>query len=304
MKNKNFLIVGYGSIGKRHYNNLISLGGVVSVISSRIHEGVMTFKNLEGFFENHECEVVIICNETSEHLKTFEKLQVFKNKWRKLVIEKPIFSDLPNALVNPANCFVAYNYRFHNLFNQLVDIVSGKKILSSLMYVGQYLPDWRPGRDYRNIYSSMKDKGGGVLRDLSHEIDMLYAISSSDLKVISSHGGHFSHLATDTEDVFSLTLSSSNICNAVISINCIDRIKQRFWILSTDDESIKIDFVSNTIQVNDKLVQCTDDYNHSYLNMAENMINDDFLKMATANEGLDVLRIITSAEQGCKNEKI
>ena len=39
--------------------------------------------------------------------------------------------------------------------------------------IGQYLPAWRPDADYRTTVSAQKALGGGVLLELSHELDLL-----------------------------------------------------------------------------------------------------------------------------------
>lgn len=80
----------------------------------------------------------------------------------KILIEKPVFSKLytfNKEMIE--NVFVAYNILFNPIIQRLSTYLSNKKIYSIKVYVGQYLPDWRPNTDYSKCYSASREKGAG-----------------------------------------------------------------------------------------------------------------------------------------------
>ena len=167
------LVIGYGSIGIRHTEVLKSLGCIVSIVSKRKLNIERCFSNIRDAINKGKPEYIVVANKTNEHIKTLIELKKIGFKGN-ILIEKPLSHNLleiPNKDFN--NVFVAYNMRFNPLLQRLIHELEGERIISSQAYVGQYLPDWRPKRDYRKSYSAKKIEGGGVLRDLSHELDFV-----------------------------------------------------------------------------------------------------------------------------------
>src|SRR5256885_570687 len=161
------LVAGFGSIGQRHARILSEIGCSVAVVSRRPVEGYTAFAELSDGVAGTMPEYVVVANRTSEHRAAIESLAAagFAGK---VLVEKPLV-ERSGAL--PKQSFAAgrvgYNLRCHPLVAMLksqVDACGG--ITSANIYVGSYLPDWRPGTDYRESYSAKRAEGGGVLRDL------------------------------------------------------------------------------------------------------------------------------------------
>ena len=163
---KTVLVSGFGSIGQRHVRILREMGQKVHVFSRRKLQEEEYYQNLEAALSEVHPEYVVIANETSEHESTLKK--VFSFEIPKILVEKPLFStSIENLPENPkSQVFVAYNLRFHPLLQSLCSDIKEQIVLSVHIYVGQYLPDWRPQQDYRKSYSVSRTQGGGVLRDL------------------------------------------------------------------------------------------------------------------------------------------
>ena len=201
----NCLIIGYGSIGARHANILKEMWHSVHVVSKRDVKDFPCYKSIKEAVQNRDFDYVVISNETYNHYNSFIELNELGYSG-KLLIEKPVFLEpRPTPQSDFENVFVAYNLRFHPVIQKLHEFLNGKEIYSIQVYVGQYLPDWRPGTDYTRSYSASKAQGGGVLRDLSHELDYINWIAGG-WKRVAAIGGKFSDLQIDSDDVFVLLL--------------------------------------------------------------------------------------------------
>lgn len=286
-------LIGYGSIGKRHAENLISLGDEVVVISNNPACNLTKTHSISDLINMHRPEAIIISNETSLHIKAYKEIRTLAPKLP-LLIEKPIFDK--NYNLNPdSKSYVAYCLRFHPLVQKAKQLLKDSKVIAANFYVGQYLPTWREGRDYKTTYSSKKELGGGVLRDLSHEID-LASFLLGNLELQYSVSGHISNLEITSDDYFSGSFKNAD---SVVSIemNYLDRIIQRYFILHTNEMSIKVDFIRSEITTNQNVEKLSFDKNQMYLNMITSMKNKKFHNFSSFEDGLKILNIISQVEK-------
>ncbi|MCK6499789.1 MAG: Gfo/Idh/MocA family oxidoreductase, partial [Nitrospira sp.] len=186
------LVVGYGSIGQRHARVLDELGCEVAVVSRRPVEYPRRYDSLATALSGWRPGYVVIASRTNEHFDDLSAL-ITADFAGRVLVEKPLF-DVARQM--PSNRFshlaVAYNMRFHPLIMKLRDFLGQqKRLVAAHIYVGQYLPQWRPSTDYRSSYSASRDLGGGVLRDLSHEIDYALWLFGS-WRHLTALGGKFS----------------------------------------------------------------------------------------------------------------
>ncbi len=288
------LIVGMGSIGKRHFDNFKSLGCEVAVLSRRELERYTVFQSMEKAVEGFKPSHVVVSNETAEHGKTLLEALSF-SEIKNILVEKPLYSDLPST--TPARSeivSVAYNLRFHPMVSELKEILKDQRIINWHSYVGQYLPTWRPGRDYKDIYSSSRAAGGGALRDLSHELD-LFAFFGGELNLKSATGGHFSNLETDADDTYSLLLSGSQCPHGNIHMNCLDRLVQRYITVTTNEHTYHVDLIQGKWRDSQGESLRTFDRNQSYLDMSKAFLEND-PRLCSFKEGWMINSIIQKAE--------
>ena len=182
------LVIGTGSIGRRHINNLIKLGIKVSAYSYRRSE-LIKFENNQqinrqcnlDYALKEECDFIVICNSTEKHIEVaIEAAKLLKN----LYIEKPIsnslnkvdelitISDTNNLLVDSG--FVLRSHPNLNWISQFLRSNSLGEFIYASATAGQLLSDWRHNGDYRKSYSAFKSMGGGAIFDLIHELDIIY----------------------------------------------------------------------------------------------------------------------------------
>lgn len=241
------LVVGYGSIGARHARLLAAAGGQVACVTRNTdcphacYDGVAA--GITAFAPTH----IVVSNETARHAGTLADIAAAG--WRgPVLVEKPLFDEASGMIPSGLEVTVAFNLRFHPLVLQLHERIAERAIFSADFYVGQHLADWRPGTDYRKSYSASRVLGGGVLRDLSHEIDLVQFLCGP-LNLVAALGGHFSKLEISSDDVYHV-LGRAERCSAVsIMLNYLDRPARRMLRLSGDGFTATLDFIKGRLEV-------------------------------------------------------
>lgn len=214
------LVVGAGSIGLRHIGNLLSIGGVeVSVYRYRTvlaedlkkKFDVKVYDSLEGAF-HAKPNAVVICNRTDQHLSVALNAA---ERGIHLFIEKPLSHSLKGLhrlsmivqeqkLVVETGCMMRFHPNLLWMKNAICEGFLGD-VYFARVNVGQYLPDWRPDRDYRSSYSAKREQGGGVVLDLIHELDYL-SWWFGQVEDVAAILGHLSNLEINSEDVAQILL--------------------------------------------------------------------------------------------------
>ena len=191
----NGLIIGLGSIGKKHLAALQQVSPGVTMHALRSSADAAIVDNVTNISSYDQLTIrpdfVIVSNPTSLHRPAIMDAMRFQSP---LFIEKPAVADPAEAeeilsLVRQQRIltYVACNLRFHPVIKFIRHIVQDKKprINEVNIYCGSYLPDWRPAQDYTASYSASDSMGGGVQLDLIHEIDYAYWLFGAPEKVMS-----------------------------------------------------------------------------------------------------------------------
>jgi predicted dehydrogenase len=220
---KRILIVGFGSIGQKHLRIIRQSlpSAEIAILRHQAPKEVPVLAN--HCFGNLEdaCmfrpELTVIANPAPFHVETIIGLA---NTDCHFLVEKPISdhmsSDLAEvkAMIGPDRIIlVGYNLRY---LPSLIDfrdrIHQGKigRILSVRCEIGQYLPSWRPGSDYRNGVSARKSLGGGVLLELSHELDYLQWIFGK-VRWVNAITARQSDLEIDVEDTAQIIMGHEDL---------------------------------------------------------------------------------------------
>lgn len=296
----NALVIGYGSIGARHAQILTEIGCRTVVVSRHQVDFPVAFYDLAAALESESPEYLVIANETDQHQSTLAALVELGYKGT-VMIEKPLFHryvELPQLPFK--GTYVAYNLRFHPIIRRLKSLLEKEQILSVQAYVGQYLPDWRPASDYRLSYSANAARGGGVIRDLSHELDYLCWLLGRWKKVVSI-GGHVSTLEITSDDIFALMLTTS-LCSIVsLQLNYLDRTGRRFIIVNTEKHTIEADLIHGTIKVDFDNESFPVERDQTYREMHEAILSGNTDMICSLDEGLETLKLIESSELANKN---
>ncbi|SDM87925.1 Predicted dehydrogenase [Daejeonella rubra] len=254
----NILIIGLGSIAGKHIHVLKELiGSDLSFFALRsdVNQTEMPgVKNIYSIDElNEKIDFAIISNPTYSHFETINMMIEYSIP---LFIEKPIVSKIEDAeiLLKPLNdsnifTYVGCNLRFHPCIKYLKNYLSFERVKTINevnVYSGSYLPDWRPGKDYRTIYSASKDLGGGVHLDLFHEFDYIVWLLGQPDQVRSTRKS-CSTLKIDAVDYANYCLGYPGFSVSII-LNYYRRKSKRTIEIVFENETWTVDLINNTIK--------------------------------------------------------
>ena len=300
------LIIGFGSIGKRHCEVLSEFDSIeqVDLVTKQIIENRTCYKNLEEVKNINKYDYFVIASETKKHYEQLTYLDnILKNK--KIFCEKPLFEKKQDFKQSNNNkIFIGYVLRFHPLMQECKNRLKNETIISANIKCGQYLPNWRPGTDYRKLYSASRAQGGGVLLDLSHEIDYAQWLFGK-IEDIKSYQVKVSDLEIDSDDLTMLLGKTVNATMINLSIDYISKITHRKIIVETLMSSFEVDLIKNTLNIIDKdgntnLIEVkTLERNDMFTNMHRSIINNENIN-STLDEAVDIMNTI-SIIQGQNN---
>jgi len=301
MLNKEIVIIGYGSIGKRHAKNVISLGADPYIITAYPEKSdKMHFvPALDGCKEPY---YGIICTPTARHLDDFKSL-VEKTNCRNILIEKPLTASLKDALEikmvaekNNANVYVAYNMRFIKAFELAKQCIDAHHNEFRIIKInaGQYLPEWRPYKDYRQSYSSHRSLGGGVDLDLSHEIDYLVWLLGMPKNILFRFNKKISALDIDSPDYFKGIYEYPGFL-VDVELDYIRKKSRKLRILGENTDILSVDFINKTIKIMNNDIDAADlfDFEQGYIDELKEFLGlSDRNKLCTIDEAIKVLYLL------------
>lgn len=283
------LIVGSGSIGRRHLANLRRIQPECDVTvlmrrdSSTSVDQLQPPPNrivhtLQGAL-THEPNAAIIASPASHHLVTAIPLA---KAGVHILVEKPISNSIDDVDQLVATCadsgcvlMTGYNLRFDATLQavkkSIDDGLIGKPV-GVRAEVGQYLPDWRPGTDYRQAVSANRALGGGALLELSHELDYVQWLLG-DIVSVSAEVGQLGDLQIDVEDYSELAVRFASGAIGNIHVDFLQRSASRQCriigstgtLIWNGIEGTVRCFQSETNEWSDLLVASNDDRNQMYV---------------------------------------
>jgi len=296
------LIIGYGSIGQRHYDVLSSMGVFedIHVVTSQTLHMTTTFTTLESVSDIATYDYFVIASETNKHLSQLLYLDTHvKNKT--ILCEKPLFDKYQNTELPSNAIYVGYVLRFHPIFERIKSLLGTETPIAVSIKSGSYLPSWRPQRDYRTLYSASKEQGGGVLLDLSHEIDYAQWLFGP-LSLLSAYQSKISDLEIDSDDITVITAQTPAKTLITISLDYISKIPLREIVIHANTQTLIADLIANTLRIGtldgeiETITLEPFERNDLFIQMHRSALGDK-TDLCTLSEGLSVMKTITDIQE-------
>lgn len=317
------VIAGFGSIGRRHFRIARELmpDAEIRVLRHARPADEGETAGADGVFYSIEeaaafaPNLSIVATPAPFHRPIAEAmLQVGSH----LLIEKPLADTVEGlegliALARERRRVVqtGYNLRYLPSLRRFRDLVREGgvgAILSIRCQVGQYLPDWRPEQDYRRTVSANRNLGGGVLLELSHEIDYLRWVFG-EAAWVQAFLGKQSRLDVDVEDTAHLILGFAGDTSqrpvASVSLDFIRRDTVRECVAIGQEGTLRWDGISGAVELKtpgagewERLFQHTPERDLSYREQLRDLllrIDSGAEPQIGLEEGLSTLRVVAAA---------
>ena len=273
----NILFVGLGSIGQRHLRNLKKIYPRSKIFAyRRIFKTpfLNNFNKVKNFdlkskykinyikslnnLKKYNLKAAFICSPSKFHIDESIKIA---NQNINLFIEKPLGSNLKNigkllkiVKNKRVNTFIGFQLRFSPIIIKLKKILESKNygdLNQILIHHGEHIKNFHKYEDYKKLYASKKELGGGVILTQIHEIDyFLYLFEKYKILKINKFSEQVSKLEINVDDtLISTILLKKNkkkiLCN--INLNYYEIPNKRSIILIYENKKITADLVKQQI---------------------------------------------------------
>jgi predicted dehydrogenase len=255
--------VGSGSIGRRHANvvrarwpgaalTVVRRGGAADAWSDSV--GARVVPDLAAAIAA-DPDLAVVATPSALHADALDALLAAGVA---CYVEKPAVTDRAQldrvrsrlaSLASPPPTLSGCNLRFLPAARRLREAIAGGAIgrpVRASLQVGQWLPDWRPGTDYRHGYGASAALGGGVVLDLVHELDAARWLFG-EFDAAHAVGGHYSRLEIGTEDAAAIVLGRRGGPAVAVGLDYASRTPMRRWEVIGDEASLEWDLIARRL---------------------------------------------------------
>jgi predicted dehydrogenase len=318
----NIGIIGLGSIGRRHLRLVKELRPELNIIAVRSGMGkkVEEEKLLNAVVDSldeaidYGIEAAIIATPAVYHVK--QAIELMKMGIH-ILVEKPLSHALDNVnellkMQKKSKSIGLVGYCLHYnsgalKFNDLLNNNKIGQILQVQVDCGSYLPDWRKEQDYKESVSAKAELGGGVLLELSHELDYIRWFFG-EMKSVLANIQNSGTLDIDVEDSADMIFESKKGFPVSVHIDFNTRNTRRKCIARCSNGDLIWDVVANKViwqpaKSLEEVETYQNDRNYVYKEQLKhffNCIEKDEQPLVSIYDGAIVLNMIESAKKSHK----
>ena len=326
----NFLVVGCGSVGKRHLNNLIKIGinknniYAIDTREDRLEEvksiGISNVFNSLDEALKFDIYASIVCSPTSMHIE--QSLKLLNNNIN-ILMEKPLCSNLDGIdevikLKDAKNLtfMMAYVFRFSPMTIQVKQMLKDNeigKILYARGEFSEYLPDWHPWEDYRHFYMAKKELGGGSILDQCHIMDLFHYLFGK-FSSVYAYNTKISELEIQADDIAEMIIHFENNIVGSIHTDIFGRKHKKKFEIKGTEGNITWDFYDKKVTLyksstnrEDVFNNFDEDFNNCYIEELNTFIaacSDKTILIPNLDVGIDTMKLIVNSEKSHNTKKL
>ena len=292
---KRIFIIGSGGIAKLHEKILRKKYKkfFIKRFSSRDFSNI--FKKNVFINKIINPDYFIICSPSSLHYQHFTMIEKnFTNT--NVLIEKPLFEKIKKIKHKIKNVYtIGYNLRYHPVIKFLKKNLKNKIVFNINLNSSSYLPNWRK-IDYKKSVSSKRILGGGVLLEMSHELDFLVWIFGK-LKILNAISKKVSNLKINTDDLLIVNALTQKKSIVSMNVNFFSRIFKREIIIDGKNFNIIGDLIKNEIiifngKIKKKIKFKNFELKKTYEHQLEDFVDKKNKTACSFKEGMYLLSVI------------
>lgn len=318
MSNKHILVLGAGSVGKRHAQNLVELGCEISVMDPRQDrlEEMAQKINIQNSFSSIDqikakwqvFDGVVVASPPNFHIdQTLKSIEY----GMPVLLEKPLcigldeIKPLKDVLKNETEnrIVLGYTYRWWRPLQKLrqrILNIEPHGFLHAKFVMSAHLADWHPWERYQDFFMASKELGGGALLDESHFIDLMYWFFGMP-KTVFAKIEKLSNLKIETDDNVDLIFTYPDNLRVSIHLDLFGRPHQKFIQLIGENKTLEWSFEPNRIRFSDQQIEgwqeehFTFERNDMFVDVAKEFIgimNRTAVASCTLQDGISVMKII------------
>jgi len=252
------LVIGAGSIGRRHALNLTKVGAMVDITDPQPGKAEQAPAGRAVPFcagDIGSYDGVVVASPTAAH---GEQALLALATGAKVLVEKPLAlsGDKGKEVVDVGGdrVMVGYNLRLHQPLQRFIKAVGDGdvgEVLAASVWFGSYLPDWRPDTDYRATYSARADLGGGVILDAVHELDILIWLFGDQLEMVGALVERVGRLEIDVEDTVKVLMRHAGRVPIELSLDYLSRRFRRGLEVIGSKATARLDWARAVLEIED-----------------------------------------------------
>lgn len=318
-----YCVIGSGNIALRHYQNVRNLDKKSKMIMCKrskteinkdaIKNNIQMTGYINNIYPRTSKSLAIICSPAVSHVK--DAILLAKKGFH-IFLEKPLSHNMNNIkkLIrimhnnNTVN-LVGYNMRFTDRFKSLKNILKSKNyndIKKINVYAYTDFRKWRKNKNYKDTVTFKKNLGGGVINELSHEIDyIVFLFNKPNSVYVESYKDNL--INADIESNITATFEYKEYCfNIVFKLNMLSRKNKRSFDIIMNDSNIQVDHIANSLKIDEQEIFFKDHIDDSYVREIKNIkqsISKGLPTKLSAEECCSTQQVLDAMHKSLKNNK-